>query len=148
VTRLTGHTDSHTCGKYEEVYPVCATDFAEYMGANLLSPFGMTSSGYFWPDASGESLARPHDKNGTLLKSDKPTVTDVARYGSAGALLSTPTDYAKFLIEVMDPKPVDAFRLGRDSLKEMLRPHVDVPGYPVRSSWRSGGRSCMSTAET
>ena len=138
VTRLTGHTDSMTCGKYEEGYPVCATDFAEYMGANLLSPFGMTSSGYLWRDASGESLARPHDKNGTSLKSGKPTVTDVARYGSAGALLTTPTDYARFLIEILDPKSADAFRLSSDSLKEMLRPHVDVPGYPVRSSWALG----------
>jgi hypothetical protein len=50
----------------------------------------------------------------------------VARYGSAGALLTTATDYAKFLIEVIAPKPSDAFRLKKASLDQMLRPRIKV----------------------
>jgi hypothetical protein len=34
------------------------------------------------------------------------------RYASTGALLTTPTDYAKFVIEVIAPKPSDAFHGG------------------------------------
>ena len=48
----------------------------------------------------------------------------MASYGVAGGLCTTPTDYAKFLIEVIDPKPSDAFRLKKESLEEMLRPQV------------------------
>ena len=41
-----------------------------------------------------------------------------------GGLFTTPTDYANFLIAIIDPKPSDAFRLTKDSLEEMLRPQV------------------------
>ncbi len=69
----------------------------------------------------------------------KYTPPGVARYGSMGGLLTTATDYAKFLMEVMDPKPTDAFRLNQASLKEMLRPQVKVEdgqGYAI--SWALG----------
>lgn len=138
VTALKGRTDTTTCNEYEQDYRVCATNFDEYMTANLLRPFGMTSSGYVWRQEFQERMAHPHDTNGMLLKSGKSTSTDVARYGSAGSLVTTPTDYAKFLIEVMDPKPADDYRLTNASLREMLRPHADVPGSPVRSSWALG----------
>ena len=46
LTRLAGHTDESQCGEFEMDYRVCATDFTEYMEANLLRPFGMNSSGY------------------------------------------------------------------------------------------------------
>jgi hypothetical protein len=42
-------------------------------------------------------------------------------------LHTTATDYAKFLIETLEPKPVDAFRLSPSSLKEMFRPQVKLP---------------------
>ena len=51
---------------------------------------------------------------------------DAARYGSAGGLHATPTDYAQFLIELIDPRPGDAFRLSAASLQEMVRPQVTV----------------------
>ena len=53
-------------------------------------------------------------------------------------MLTTPTDYANFLIEVIDPKASDAFRLNQASLKEMLRPHVKVPNDQVAMSWALG----------
>ena len=57
-----------------------------------------------------EKAARPHDKEGKPLPQGKPgTALDVARYGSAGSLMTTATDYAKFLIEVMQLKPEDAY---------------------------------------
>jgi CubicO group peptidase (beta-lactamase class C family) len=56
----------------------------------------------------------------------KATAIDAARYGSTGGLHTTPTDYARFLIEFIDPKPSDAYRLTAGSLKEMVRPQVKV----------------------
>jgi hypothetical protein len=47
-----------------------------------------------------------------------------ARHGAAGGLSTTATDYARFLIEVLDPRPADAFRLTETSRDEMIRPQV------------------------
>lgn len=55
-----------------------------------------------------------------------PAPVDAARYGSAGNLHSTAKEYAKFLVEIIDPKPEDAFRLSAASLHEMLRPQVKI----------------------
>jgi CubicO group peptidase (beta-lactamase class C family) len=111
----------------------------DYMQAHVLSPFGMSSSGYVWNESIGKRMAWPHDSAGRPLpKNKKPTRESVARYGAAGDLLTTPADYARFLIEVIAPKPVDEFRLSRASRDEMLRPHVAVPNGEPRSSWAIG----------
>ena len=59
----------------------------------------------------------------------------MARYAAAGGLCTTPTDYAKFLIKVIDPKPSDTFHLKKATLKEMLRPQVKRNS---QSSWALG----------
>jgi CubicO group peptidase (beta-lactamase class C family) len=58
-----------------------------------------------------------------------------ARHGAAGGLSTTATDYARFLIEVLDPRPADAFRLTETSRDEMIRPQVKVDDG---SSWALG----------
>jgi len=141
VTHLTGRVNRNECSQFEAGLTVCATDFNEYIKANVLAPFGMDSSGYLWTEASAKHLARPHNGQEEPLPYRKPTAAGVARYGAMGALLTTATDYAKFLIEVMDPKPADAYRLNRASLTEMLRPQIKVEdgsGYSV--SWALGWR--------
>ncbi len=111
----------------------------DYMQAHVLSPFGMSSSAYIWNESIGNRMAWPHDSAGRPLpKNKKPTQESVARYGAAGDLLTTPTDYAKFLIEVIAPKPGDEFRLNRKSRDEMLRPQVPVPNNQFRASWAIG----------
>src|SRR5262245_52625119 len=127
VTHLTGRVNPDDCGTFEAGLKVCATDIDEYMKANVLVPFGMASSGYLWNGTMEKHMAPGHDEKGKPTKLNrKPTGPSVARYGSAGGLCTTPTDYAKFLIEVIDPKPSDGFHLKKDSLKEMLRPQVKV----------------------
>ena len=73
----------------------------EYMRVNILEPFGMTSSGYVWNDTFAAKMARPHAEDGAPLENKRSTAADVARYASAGALLTTPTDYAKFMLEIL-----------------------------------------------
>lgn len=138
VTQLTGRSDAKNCSSFEQGYRTCATDFGDYMAENLLRPMGMTSSGYVWTEQMGRNVAIPHDTNGQPLPHKHGTAVDVARYGSAGSLVTTASDYAKFLIEVMDPKPADAYRLNGESLKEMLRPQIGVPDAPVKMSWALG----------
>jgi CubicO group peptidase (beta-lactamase class C family) len=137
VTKLTGHVDEAQCGTFELDYRVCATDFGEYMTANLLRPFGMTRSGYEWTPAMARNLARAHDKSGEPLPQQRATPLEVARYGSAGSLMTTARDYARFLIEVMQPKKADNYRLRETARQEMLKPQIDVPA-PVKASWALG----------
>jgi CubicO group peptidase (beta-lactamase class C family) len=111
------------------------------MKAHVFAPFGMGTTGYVWNEKMERLMARPHGEEGEPLKQNRATVEHVTRYGSAGELRTTPTDYAKFVIEVISPKPADAYRLRSDTLKEMLRPQIDLPVpylglFP--SSWALG----------
>ena len=65
--------------------------------------------------------------SGQSRKKSKPTATDAARYASAGGLHTTAAEYAKFLMEIVNAKDSDAFRLNRKSVQEMLRPQVKLP---------------------
>jgi len=138
MTRLTGHTDPSVCETFEAEFRVCATDIDAYMKAHLLVPFEMTASGYVWDDAWAGRIARPHDAKGVPLEKRHPNAAAAARYASSGGLHATATDYARFLIEVIAPKPADAFRLTSDSLRAMTRPAIAVPDDPRRSSWALG----------
>lgn len=112
--------------------------FETYMTSRLFKPLGLASSRYVWDDDASRRMARPHDSTGQPVEPVKSTEESVARYGAAGALLTTPNDYAKFLIEVIDPKPPDSARLTPESVREMLRPHVRLEGSEPPSSWALG----------
>jgi CubicO group peptidase (beta-lactamase class C family) len=109
----------------------------EFMRTNIFQPFGMTSSGYEWNDAFARKMARPHDEGGTPMDNKRSTPGDVARYASAGALLTTPTDYAKFMLEILDPTGPDEFRLRRSTIAEMVRPQVETQNE-YHTAWGLG----------
>ena len=121
-----------------------AQPFDTYMRRNVFTPFGMTSSGYAWTKAFDARMAQPHDEGGRPIANNKSTASDVARYGSAGALLTTPSDYARFMIEVIAPRPRDAFRLGRERTVAMLHPQVRL-NDELSSSWALGWRIIPSS---
>lgn len=139
VTQLAGgQVNPKDCGHFEEDVEVCAMEpsIDAFMRANLLVPFGMTSSGYLWNESIESHVARGHGENGLPFEDKrKPSGPSLARYGMAGGLFTTPTDYAKFVIEIIDPKPSDAFRLNQKSREGMLRPHVK---RNPKSSWAIG----------
>jgi CubicO group peptidase (beta-lactamase class C family) len=137
VTRLTGREDPEPCGTYEGDLRVCASNIGEFLKERLLVPFGMTSSAYVWSPALEGRMARRHDENADPLPERRPTATDAARYASSGGLLTTPGEYARFLAEVVAPRSPDDFRLGADTLGQMLRPAVEVSHEPA-SSWALG----------
>ncbi|MBI2688554.1 MAG: beta-lactamase family protein [Acidobacteria bacterium] len=141
VTRLTGHEDGNHCQTFEEGARFCATDIADYMQQHLLRPFGMNSSTYLWNEQIARNLARPHGRQGEPLPFRKPGSIQASRYAAAGGLITTPTDYAKFLIEVIQPRPAGAHRLSTQSRDEMVRPQIavgDFNGYSV--FWGLGWR--------
>lgn len=111
----------------------------QYIKSNLFEPFGMTSSGYVWNEMFEQRMARPHDRQGKPMSNKKSTAADVARYGSSGTLLTTPTDYARFMLEILEPKKPDEYRLSQASLAEMLRPQIKASDkYPLW--WALGWR--------
>ena len=112
--------------------------FESYMRTTLFAPFDMSSSRYVWDDVAQRRMARPHTQDGTPIDNTKSTPADVARYGSAGALLTTPADFATFVINVIDPRPADAARLKQASVADMLRPHAKLPSSEYPSSWALG----------
>lgn len=137
VTDLMGKVDRSSCSRFEADLEVCATDFDAFMKRNVLRPLRMTTSTYLPP----ARMAQPHDARGNPLPVRKSTPVSVARYGAAGALLTTAADYAKFLIAVLDPKPGDRFQLSPATRDEMVRPHVKVAsgeGYAI--DWALGWR--------
>jgi CubicO group peptidase (beta-lactamase class C family) len=139
VSKITGRVDETRCDSFEMNYRVCATDFGQYMETHLLRPLGMSASGYAYTPGMQQALATPHDASGKPLAGfPPPSDAAIARYGSAGALMTTATDYARFLIEVMQPKPADGFRLTEASRNEMLTPHVEAGTSPFKTSWALG----------
>jgi CubicO group peptidase (beta-lactamase class C family) len=138
VSRLIGRIDETECGTFEIDYRACASDFGPFMETTLLRPLGMTSSGYAWTPAMQRALATPHDAAGQPLPNPPPSGPAIGRYGAAGALMTTATDFARFLIEVMQPKPSDEHRLNEASRKEMLTPQVDAATSPIKMSWALG----------
>ncbi|MBL9186189.1 MAG: beta-lactamase family protein [Opitutaceae bacterium] len=126
VTHLIGRTDPAHRAKYEAGLEVVATDIDACLNRRLLRPFGMAASGYLWNESFARHVTRPHDLAGNPLAKARPSATDAARYASAGGLHTTATDYARFLLEILDPKPSDEFRLNQRSLAEMVRPQVKL----------------------
>jgi len=112
--------------------------FESYMDERLFRPLGMLSSGYVWNDTFAARMARPHDSHGRPIDNKRSTAHDVARYGAAGALLTTPTDFARFVIALIDTAPRDLFHLAENSVAEMLRPQVSIEGGRYPASWALG----------
>ncbi|HZI79633.1 MAG TPA: serine hydrolase domain-containing protein [Vicinamibacterales bacterium] len=104
--------------------------FVDFMHDDVLKPLGMTASRVTFEEGTAYArlVARRHDQNGKRIPDNPVTPQEraegIARYGAAAMLMTTPTDYAMFLREFLDPKPADTFRLNDASRAEMLRPQV------------------------
>jgi CubicO group peptidase (beta-lactamase class C family) len=141
VTHLVGKVYPEPCGTYENDLQVCATDIADYLKANILVPFGMTSSSYLWTEQLGENNAAAHDVDEKMFPKPHQNASDMARYAALGGLLTTAKDYSKFLISLFTGKDNDPFRLSAASLSEMFRPHTKLPpDQPIDecTSWGLG----------
>jgi hypothetical protein len=148
ITHLTGHVDNGRCGEFESGVRFCATDIADFMRKRLLPPFQMDSSNYIWSEQLAKNLARPHGEHGEPQAFHKPAALDASGYAAAGGLITTPTDYAKFLIELIQPSPADEFHVSKKSHGEMIRPQFpfqDFDGYSV--SWGLLGCRMVRTSQ-
>ncbi len=134
VTELRGHRDPTRCSTFEADAEFCATDFDSYMSENVLTPFGMGASGYVW-GGRFKNYALPHDVEGRPLQKAHPTAVDIARYGAAGGLHTTASDYAMFMMHVVGSASRGRFDLMPERLREMVRPQIKQNDS---SSWALG----------
>jgi CubicO group peptidase (beta-lactamase class C family) len=118
-------------------------DLDTFMRRNVFEPFGMPSTAFSWNAAFAERYATPHNATAAAVDVPRPTPAEVARYGSAGGLWTTVDEYATFLVEVLDPRLGDPFRLTRANRNQMIRPHVKVDDS---SSWALGWRIIHGTS--
>jgi CubicO group peptidase (beta-lactamase class C family) len=111
-----------------------------WMRDRLLKPFGMERSSFGWREEYAKSAAQGHwgdgkpglSGNGRFRQATPEERQELlqaypeAREPSAAAgLYTTAADYARFLIEMLQPKK-DAYRLSERSVKEMLTPQIKV----------------------
>lgn len=92
-----------------------------YIKNNFLDPWGMTSSSLIWEPQYEISATFGHDRFGNPKTMSKPT-----KAISAGSLRTTATDYAQFLMAMMNPGTPDSSNLTQESLDEMLRPQIKI----------------------
>ena len=123
------------------VEEITGQPFEGFMRDNILTPLGMTSS-RISSDLDYARVAKPHDENGKRIPgkyytqpSPAERAEGIALYGAAAMLMTTPADYAKFLLEFLNPKPADNFRLNAASRAEMLRPQVKTKQAWEGLSW-------------
>lgn len=111
--------------------------FEDIMRADVLEPIGMTHSAFEQPlsPARDRNAARAHDRNGQAMGPKWHVYPELA----AAGLWTTPTDLARFAIEVQKSARGEANRvLSRTMVQEMLSP-VGVGGYAVGFSLSKEG---------
>jgi CubicO group peptidase (beta-lactamase class C family)/poly-gamma-glutamate capsule biosynthesis protein CapA/YwtB (metallophosphatase superfamily) len=101
---------------------------------SLLRPLGMTDSSYVWRESFEDNFAGGHDKNGNLKKSRR----FYRRGNAAFSLYTTPTDYARFLMEIMKPDRSARHSLKAETVKKMTTLQV-TPEKAKQRSRRSLG---------
>lgn len=104
-----------------------------FMQRALMPDIGMTSSSYEFDERRRKDYSGGHDHEGSFK-----TGRSFYREGnSAFTLYTTPSDYARFLIEMMNPDRSAPHSLSRESIERMLTPSVKATGR--HDGWRGLG---------
>jgi len=106
-----------------------------WMEASLLAPLNMTRSSYQWQDPLESNFAGGHDKNGNFK-----TGRRFYQQGNAAfSLYTTPTDYARFLIEMMKHDRSAEHSLNTKTIEKMttlqVKPDQDNPRSRRSLGW-------------
>lgn len=91
------------------------TPIDAYMKRTLMSKISMSRSSYVWQDRYMENNAHGHNKEGI-----PKTYRHYTEGNSAFSLYTTPVDYARYLILMMDTDSQEAFQLQPATIDRML----------------------------
>ena len=107
-----------------------------YTRRTLFVPLGMERASYVWTPALDANLATGHKEDGTRLER--------ARYRHANAaysLVTTASDYARFLVALLDPANAAPHGLSAASVAAMLKHQVRADARdPIERPGRAKGR--------
>ncbi len=108
------------------VESVDGRDFDRYCAEELFAPLDMPSTVWLHRDVDAGRLASPCDEKGRAMPAYSfPTYPD-------GALKTTPTEYAHFLIASMSEGRYDSFSMLRpETMREMLSPQFGDAGQAL-----------------
>ena len=115
----------------------------DFMQTYVLRPFAMSNSSYGWNEKYEKTAAKGHDQEGKRVAgqnfyekfrafsaAEKAKILAVqpedAAPGAGFSLTTTPTDYARYLIEILKPSANSSVHLSPALLQEMLKPQIKV----------------------
>ncbi|MBE7558639.1 beta-lactamase family protein [bacterium] len=101
------------------VETLCGRPIDELMRDDLLQPLGMRRSSYRWREEYGANQALGHDPLGRCRAGRR-----FLRANAASTLYSTPLDFARYLLLMMDPRPPAALAISHQLRNEMLSPRA------------------------
>jgi CubicO group peptidase (beta-lactamase class C family) len=108
----------------------------DYARRTLFVPLGMKSTSYVWTPALDANLATGHKADGTRLER--------ARYRHANgaySLVTTASDYARFLVALLAPERAAPHGLSGASVTAMLKHQVRADARePIERPGRARGR--------
>ena len=119
----------------------------KWMKARLLTPLGMDRSSYRWQECFETNCAGGHDRNGNVKNGRR----FYERGNTAYSLYTTPTDYARFLIEIVKRDRSAAHSLQSETIDKMttlqVEPEEDNPRSCRSLGWTvdspdNGGHVC------
>ncbi len=106
----------------------------EFMQKELFKPLGMDQSSFVWQDHFSGISSWGHDSDGNVIRNRRI----VSEGNAAYSLYTTPSEYALFLIDLMNKTPGHGSLLSEKNRLEMLNPSVHDPG---RSSLPRAGET-------
>jgi len=121
---------------FDLIEKVTGEPIETYARRTLFAPLGMERASYVWASALDASLATGHREDGTRLER--------ARYRHANAaysLVTTASDYARFVAALLDPASAAPHGLSAASVAAMLKHQVRADARdPIERPGRARGR--------
>jgi CubicO group peptidase (beta-lactamase class C family) len=115
------------------------TPYCEYADKELLKPLGLTLSSHEWQDCYRDIASVHHNAQGQPQPDNERYVFNDAV--SASTLYCTPTEYAKFIVEILKTDRSAAHSLSEQSLDLMFT-------RVINTGWGSTFRSGSKTDDT
>ena len=111
---------------------ITGTAYCEYADRELLKPLGLTLSSHEWQDCYRNLAAVHHNVQGQAQPDSNRYISYKAV--AASSLYCTPTEYAKFIVEILKTDRSDAHSLSAQSLDLMFSP-------VTKTEWKQPFRS-------
>jgi CubicO group peptidase (beta-lactamase class C family) len=119
---------------------VSGVPFDQFVSERILKPLGMTSTGFFVPDAQAGRIAEPQIDPATGMRPAMPDITMKPKFMSgAGGMVSTAADYARFSQMLLNGGQLDGVRLLSSRTVAFMTANHLPPGTLIGAGGQFGG---------